>query len=72
MFRRTNILCGSNPTQVGPPTFADAAAVADLIFKPGAKYDSIVIVYNKFVSALSFEAASVEVQTETSLGEARE
>ena len=63
---------GSDPTQVGPPTFADAAAVADLIFKSGAKYDSIVIVYNKFVSALSFEAASVEVQTETSLREARE
>ena len=54
------------------PTFADAAAVADLIFKSGAKYDSIVIVYNKFVSAISFEASSIEVQTETSLREARE
>jgi len=54
------------------PTFADAAAVADLIFKSGAKYDSIVIVHNKFVSALSFEADSIEVQTETSLREARE
>ena len=54
------------------PTFADAAAVADMIFKSGAKYDSIVIVYNKFVSALSFEADSIEVQTETSLREARE
>jgi F-type H+-transporting ATPase subunit gamma len=54
------------------PTFADAAAVADLIFKSGAKYDSIVIMYNKFVSALSFEASSIEVQTETSLREARE
>lgn len=53
------------------PTFADAAAVADLIFKSGAKYDSIVIVYNKFVSALSFEAATIEVQTEASLREAR-
>jgi len=52
------------------PSFADAAAVADLIFKSGAKYDSIVIVYNKFVSALSFEAATVEIQTETSLREA--
>lgn len=54
------------------PTFADAAAVADLIFKSGVKYDSIVIVYNKFVSALSFEADSIEVQTEASLREARE
>ena len=54
------------------PTFADAAAVADMIFKSDAKYDSIVIVYNKFVSAISFEAASIEVQTEPSLREARE
>ena len=54
------------------PTFADAAAVADLIIKSGAKYDSIVIIYNKFVSALSFEAGSIEVQTEASLREARE
>lgn len=54
------------------PTFADAAAVADLIFRSGAKYDSIVVVYNKFVSALSFEAGSIEVQTEASLREARE
>jgi F-type H+-transporting ATPase subunit gamma len=54
------------------PTFGDAAAVADLIFKSGAKYDSIVIVYNKFVSAISFEAEKIEVQTETSLREARE
>lgn len=53
------------------PTFADAAAVADLIFKSGAKYDSIVIIYNKFVSAISFEAESIEVQTEVSLREAR-
>jgi len=54
------------------PTFADAAAVADLIVKSGVKYDSIVIVYNKFLSALSFEANSIEVQTEDTLREARE
>lgn len=52
------------------PTFADAAAVADMIVRSGVKYDSIVIVYNKFVSALSFEAASIEIQTEASLREA--
>lgn len=54
------------------PTFADAAAVADMIVKSDAKYDSIVIIYNKFVSALSFEAGRIEVQTEGSLREARE
>jgi F-type H+-transporting ATPase subunit gamma len=53
------------------PTFADAAGVADLIMRSDAKYDSIVIVYNKFVSALSYEATSVEVLNENTLKEAR-
>jgi len=52
------------------PTFADAASVADMISKSDIKYDSVVIVYNKFVSAISFESASVEVQTEVSLKDA--
>jgi F-type H+-transporting ATPase subunit gamma len=42
------------------PTFADAAAVADLITQNGVKYDSVVIVYNKFVNAISYEAAAVD------------
>jgi len=54
------------------PTFADAAGVADLIVKSDVKYDSIAIVYNKFVSSISYEAAVVEVQTETMLKESRE
>jgi F-type H+-transporting ATPase subunit gamma len=53
------------------PTFADAASVADLVSTSGVKYDSVVIVYNKFVSAISFEPHSVEVQTEVSLKDAR-
>jgi len=52
------------------PTFADAAGVADLVMKSDAKYDSVVIVYNKFVSALSYEAATMEISTENSLTEA--
>ncbi|KZT26107.1 ATP synthase F1 gamma [Neolentinus lepideus HHB14362 ss-1] len=51
------------------PTFADAAGVADLVIKSGVQYDSITIVYNKFVSAISYEAATVEVLTENSLKE---
>lgn len=46
------------------PTFADAAGVTDLIVKTGIKYDAIAIVYNKFVSALSYEHAVVEVPNE--------
>ena len=53
-------------------TFTDAAALTNLIIKSGVKYDSIVIVYNKLVSAFSFKAANIEVQTETLLREVRE
>jgi F-type H+-transporting ATPase subunit gamma len=52
------------------PTFADAAGVADLIVKAGIKYDAIAIVYNKFVSALSYESTVVEVPNEEVLKEA--
>ena len=52
------------------PTFADAAGIADLIVKAGIKYDSIAIVYNKFISVLSYEPAVVEVLNEEVLKEA--
>ncbi|PIL28900.1 transporter [Ganoderma sinense ZZ0214-1] len=51
------------------PTFADAAGVADLILTSGAKYDTIAIVYNRFVSAISYEPAIVEIEPETLLKE---
>lgn len=51
------------------PTFADAAGVADLIIKSGVEYDSVVLVYNKFVSAISYEPAAVEVKGEKALKE---
>jgi F-type H+-transporting ATPase subunit gamma len=51
------------------PTFADAAGVADLVVKSGVEYDSVVLVYNKFVSAISYEAAAIEVKGEKALKE---
>ncbi|KAJ3566977.1 hypothetical protein NP233_g6660 [Leucocoprinus birnbaumii] len=51
------------------PTFADAAGVADLIIKSGVKFDSVVLIYNKFVSQLSYEAAVMEVKGEDALKE---
>jgi len=51
------------------PTFADAAGVADLIVTSGVEYDSIVLIYNKFVSALSYEATAVEIKGEKALKE---
>ncbi|KAI0708525.1 ATP synthase F1 gamma [Earliella scabrosa] len=52
------------------PTFADAAGVADLILTSGVQYDRIAIVYNKFVSAISYEAAVIEIDPENVLKEA--
>ncbi|KAJ7180508.1 ATPase, F1 complex, gamma subunit domain-containing protein [Mycena filopes] len=49
------------------PTFADAAGVADLIIKSGVAYDSVVIVHNKFVSAISYEPTAIEVRGEAGL-----
>ena len=54
------------------PTFADAAGVADLLVKSGVEYDAIRIVYNKFVSALSYESAEMDVLNDKGLKEARE
>ena len=51
------------------PTFADAAAVADLIAQSGVKYDSVVVVYNKFLNTISYEAATVEVRGADTLKE---
>ena len=53
------------------PNFADAAGVADLILTSKAQYDGIAIVYNRFVSALSYEPAVVEVANEETLKESR-
>lgn len=49
------------------PTFADAAEVTDLIVQSGVKYDSVHLVYNKFVSAIAYESAVMEVLSEEAL-----
>lgn len=62
-----NIALSFNQIGRDIPTFSDAAGVADLIVKSGVECDSIVIVYNKFVSSISYEAAVVEVRNEQGL-----
>ncbi len=66
-----NIVMSFNQIGRDIPTFADAAGVADLILTSDVKYDSIAIVYNKFVSAISYEPAIIEVEPEKLLKEAR-
>lgn len=59
-------------SQVGRdiPTFADASAVADKIVSSGIKFDKVNIVYNAYVSAMSFESAIAEVLSEQALRDA--
>jgi len=49
------------------PTFADAQAVADQIALLPTDYASVVIVYNKFVNAQSYEATPIEAFSEEAI-----
>lgn len=46
------------------PTFTEAQTVADQIFASDVDFDRIEIIYNKFVSMVSYEAATVTVYSE--------
>ncbi|KAF8954671.1 atp3 gamma subunit of the F1 sector of mitochondrial F1F0 ATP synthase [Entomortierella lignicola] len=41
------------------PTFAEASAAADTILTSGVKFDSATIIYNKFTSAIAYEATPI-------------
>jgi F-type H+-transporting ATPase subunit gamma len=62
-----NIVLTFNQIGKDIPTFADASAVADLIVKSGVKYDSVDIVYNKYISVISYEAATAHVYNDEAL-----
>jgi len=47
------------------PTFNEAQAVADQIFAADVEFDRIEIIYNKFVSMVSYEAAKITVFSES-------
>ena len=49
------------------PTFADAQAIADQISLLPTDYSSILIMYNKFINATSYEAVTVEAFSEEAI-----
>lgn len=53
------------------PTFEDACEIADMIETSKVEYDKVKIVYNKWISALSYEADIMEVATANALKNAR-
>ena len=54
------------------PTFADATKAADLIMQSSVEYDSISIVYNKFLMAISYKPAIAKVSNEKIPKESRQ
>lgn len=54
------------------PTFADAQAIADQISLLPGGYDSVKIVYNRFINAQSYEPDTVEAYSEEAITESRE
>jgi len=56
-----NMILSFNQIGRAVPTFADACAIADQIESMDVKYDSVKIIYNKFVSGISYEASVMEV-----------
>lgn len=56
-------------SQIGKsvPTFNDALAIADQIEAESFKYDKVKIIYNKFLTVISYEASALEVYSAKSL-----
>lgn len=65
-----NLAVSFNQIGKDVPTFADASAVTDKIVSSGIKFDKVNIVYNTYVSAITYESAIMEVFSEASLREA--
>ncbi|PWN36244.1 putative ATP3-F1F0-ATPase complex, F1 gamma subunit [Meira miltonrushii] len=62
-----NIAISFNQVGKDVPTFADASAIADKIIASGVKFDQVNIVYNAYVSAISFESNILTVFGEEAL-----
>jgi F-type H+-transporting ATPase subunit gamma len=51
------------------PTFADATSIADQLCLLNTQYDSIKILYNKFINATSYEPTIIEAFSEEAIKE---
>jgi F-type H+-transporting ATPase subunit gamma len=62
-----NLVITFNQIGKDVPTFADAASVADLVTKRAGEFDVVRIIYNRFVSVISYESNTLEVLNEEAL-----
>ena len=65
-----NLVLSFNQIGKGVPTYEDALAISTTILKHNIPFDKVNIVYNKYVSSLSFESVISTVYSEKSLLEA--
>ncbi|KAF9430844.1 atp3 gamma subunit of the F1 sector of mitochondrial F1F0 ATP synthase [Podila epigama] len=56
---RSEIELSFNQIGKAIPTFAEASAAADTILTSGVKFNTATIVYNKFASAIAYEASPI-------------
>ncbi|KAI9022149.1 ATP synthase F1, gamma subunit [Phycomyces nitens] len=61
---RSNITLSFNQIGKAIPTFTEASSIVDVIKADGLEFDSAKIVYNKFLSAISYESDSIVVYSE--------
>ncbi|KAG0180701.1 atp3 gamma subunit of the F1 sector of mitochondrial F1F0 ATP synthase [Apophysomyces sp. BC1034] len=61
---RGNLVVSFNQIGKDVPTFAEASSVVDVIKAQGVEFDSANIVYNRFVSVISYEADSIPIYSE--------
>lgn len=67
-----NIVMSFSAVGKNIPTFAESQAIADQISLLPTDYASVLIVYNKFINATSYEATPVEAYSEEAIINSRE
>ncbi|KAI7863579.1 ATP synthase F1, gamma subunit [Spinellus fusiger] len=61
---RANLAVTFNQIGKSIPTFTEASSVVDILKEQEIEFDSANIVYNKFLSAISYEASSITVYSQ--------
>jgi len=62
-----NIVLSVNQLGKATPTFTEACAIAEKIEEVGVEFDKVNLIYNKFVSVISYEASILEIFNAESL-----
>ncbi|KAF7727147.1 atp3 gamma subunit of the F1 sector of mitochondrial F1F0 ATP synthase [Apophysomyces ossiformis] len=61
---RNNLAVTFNQIGKDVPTFAEASSIVDVIKAEGVEFDNVNVVYNKFVSVISYEADTIPAFSE--------